>query len=146
MMPIIIPRLEDPSAASVDERDEHLMLLEAARHALDVEWTETVAAAERAADHDVMGYPSMVAYLKHRMRMAGGRAYRYVRIARAATKHAATFSAWRHRQISGDEAELMFRHPSVFRTSTPRRRVSFSSSTAMVSTRPGGSWSTGEVT
>ena len=109
MMPIIIPRLEDPSAASVDERDEHLMLLEAARHALDVEWTETLAAAERAADHDVMGYPSMVAYLKHRMRMAGGRAHRYVRIARASTKHAATFSAWRHRQISGDEAELMFK-------------------------------------
>jgi hypothetical protein len=27
VMPIIIPRLEDPTAASVDERDEHLMLL-----------------------------------------------------------------------------------------------------------------------
>jgi hypothetical protein len=77
MMPIIIPRLEHPSVASVDERDEHLMLLEAARHALDVEWTETLAAAETAADHHVMGYPSMVAHLKHRMRMAGGRAHRY---------------------------------------------------------------------
>jgi hypothetical protein len=109
MMPIIIPRLEDPSVASVDERDEHLMLLEAARHALDVEWTETLAAAETAADHHVMGYPSMVVHLKHRMRMAGGRAHRYVRIARASTKHAATFSAWRHRQITGDEAELMFK-------------------------------------
>jgi len=41
--------------------------------------------------------------------MAGGRAHRYLRIARAATKHAATFSAWRHRQITGDEAELMFK-------------------------------------
>jgi hypothetical protein len=41
--------------------------------------------------------------------MAGGRAHRYVRIARAATKHAATFSAWRHRQISIDEAELLFK-------------------------------------
>jgi hypothetical protein len=61
-MPIIIPRLQDPSAASVDERDEHLMLLEAARHALDVEWIETIAAAETAADHDVLGYPSMVAF------------------------------------------------------------------------------------
>ena len=107
--PIIIPRLEDPASASVDERDEHLMLLEAARHHLDVEWTQTLAAAEDAGDHDVMGYPSMVAYLKHRMRMAGGRAHRYVKNARAALKHAATFSAWRHRQISGDEAELMFR-------------------------------------
>jgi len=105
----MIPRLEDPASASVDDRDEHLMLLEAARQHLDVEWTQTLAAAEDAGDHDVMGYPSMVAYLKHRMRMAGGRAHRYVKNARAALKHAATFSAWRHRQISGDEAELMFR-------------------------------------
>jgi hypothetical protein len=109
MMPIIIPRLEDPAAASVDARDEHLMLLEAARQSLDVEWTGTLAAAEAAGDHDVMGYPSMVAYLKHRMRMAGGRAHRYVRTARMAAKFRATFSAWRHRQISGDEVDLMFR-------------------------------------
>lgn len=107
--PIIIPRLDDPAAASVDERDEHLMLLVAARHHLDIEWTETLAAAEDAGDHDVMGYPSTVAYLKHRFRMAGGRANRYVKNARAALKHLATFSAWKHRQISGDEAELLFR-------------------------------------
>lgn len=109
MMPIIIPRLGDPALVSVDERDEHLMLLEAARQSLDVEWTATLAVAEAAGDHNVMGYPSMVAYLKNRMRMAGGRANRYVRNARAAFKHAATFSAWKHRQLSGDEAELMFR-------------------------------------
>ncbi len=107
--PIVVPRLVDPVSASVDERDEHLMLLEAARQALDVEWTETLASAEYAGDHDVMGFPSMVAYLKHRMGMAGGRAHRYVRKARAVLQHAATFSAWKHRQISGDEAELMFR-------------------------------------
>ena len=104
----MIPRLEDPADVSVDERDEHLMLLEAARQHLDVEWTQTLAAAEAAGDHDSMGYPSMVAYLKHRMRMAGGRAHRYVRNARMALKFGATFSAWQHRQISGDEAELMF--------------------------------------
>jgi hypothetical protein len=46
-MPIIIPRLDDPASVSVDERDEHLMLLEAARQRLDVEWIETLSAAER---------------------------------------------------------------------------------------------------
>jgi hypothetical protein len=107
--PIIIPRLDDPGSASVDERDEHLMLLEAARHHLDIEWTGTLAAADSAGDHDVLGHPSTVAYLKHRFGMSGGRAHRYVRNARAALKHAATFAAWRHRQVSGDEAELMFR-------------------------------------
>jgi hypothetical protein len=105
----VIPRLGDPWSASVDERDEHLMLLEAARHSLDVEWTQTLAAAEAAADRDVMGFPSLVAYLKHRFGMAGGRAQRYVRNARSALNHAATFSAWKHRLITGDEAELMFR-------------------------------------
>ena len=85
------------------------MLLEAARHVLDVEWTETLAAAEAAGDPDVFGYPSMVAYLKHRLGMAGGRAHRYVKNARAALKFSATFSSWKHRQITGDEAELLFR-------------------------------------
>jgi hypothetical protein len=43
---IVIPRLEDPESASPDERDERLMLLEAARHSLDVEFIKTLAAAE----------------------------------------------------------------------------------------------------
>lgn len=123
MMPIIIPRLDDPAAVSADERDEHLMLLEAARHSLDVEWTETLAAAEAARDHDTMGYPSMVAYLKDRLRMAGGRAHRYVRNARASLNCTATLSAWKQRAISSDEAELMFqaseRMPDKFPEAEP---------------------------
>ncbi len=108
-MPIIVPRLEDPASASADERDEHLMLLEAVRHALEVEWTETLAASEQAGDHDLHGYPSSVAYLKHRMRMAGGRANRYVKNARAALDHQATFSSWKHRMVSLDQVEMLFR-------------------------------------
>jgi hypothetical protein len=108
-MPIIIPRLDDPASASVDERDEHLMLLEAARHVLDVEWIETLAASENAGDHEVLGFSSTIAYLKHRFRMTGGRAHRYVKNARAALKHVATFAAWKHRQITTDQAELMFK-------------------------------------
>lgn len=105
--PITIDRLDDPAAASADERDEHLMLLEAARHSLEVEWTETLAAAEAARDHEVMGFPSMVAYLKHRLGVAGGRAHRYVRQARAALRFPSTLASWKHRQVSTDEAELL---------------------------------------
>jgi hypothetical protein len=108
-MPIIIPRLEDPGSASADERDEHLGLLEAARHTLDVEWAETLAAADAAHDHDLMGYPSTVAYLKERFRMAGGRAHRHVRVARLAHRFAATLSAWEHRLITSDQADVLFR-------------------------------------
>jgi hypothetical protein len=109
LMPIVIPRLEDPAAVSTDERDDHLLLLEAARHALDVEWTETLAVADETGDHDVMGYPSTVAYLKHRFRMSGSRAHRYVRNARASRVARAALSAWKHRQLSSDQAELLFR-------------------------------------
>jgi hypothetical protein len=54
----IIPRLEDPASASADERDEHLMLLEAARQELDVQWTSTLAAADTAGDHALMPPPA----------------------------------------------------------------------------------------
>lgn len=108
-MPIIIPRLDDQDSVSPDERDEHLMLLEAARQALEVEWTETMVVAERERLHDLFGYPSMVAYLKDRMGMGGGRANRYVRNARTAARYPATLGAWQHRHVSGDEVELLFR-------------------------------------
>jgi len=41
--------------------------------------------------------------------MAGGRAHRYVGNARSVLKYQVTFSAWKLRQLSTDEAELMFR-------------------------------------
>lgn len=109
LIPIIIPRLEDKAGASADERDEHLMLLEAARHTLEVEWTETLAASDDAGDHDLFNHPSTVAYLKDRMRMAGSRANRYVKTAQAAGANPSTFSAWKHRMVSSDQAELLFR-------------------------------------
>lgn len=107
--PLVIPRLDDPGSASVDERDEHLMLLEAARHVLEAEWTKTLAASDAAEDHDVFGYSSTVAYLKARLTIMAGRAHRYVKNARAARRFKSTFSAWWHRQISSDQAELLFR-------------------------------------
>ena len=108
-LPIIIPRLVDPEAVSADERDEQLMLLEAARTSLDVEWTYTLAVSDAEADHDLFGYPSTIAYLKDRCRMAGGRARRYVSMARTAHRFRATLLSWKHRQISSDQAELLFR-------------------------------------
>ncbi|HJU51776.1 MAG TPA: DUF222 domain-containing protein [Acidimicrobiia bacterium] len=106
---IVIPRLEDPESASADERDEHLMLLEAARHELDLEFIETLAAAEAAGDHHLSGHPSTVAYLRDRLGIAPHRAHYYLKTAQAARRHPATFSAWKHRQLSADEAALLFR-------------------------------------
>jgi hypothetical protein len=101
--------LEDPESASADERDEHLMLLEAARHQLDVEFIKTLAVADAAQDHHLTGHPTTVAYLRDRLGIAPHRASGYLKIAREAERHPNTFSAWAHRQLSTDEAALLFR-------------------------------------
>ena len=108
-MPIIIPLLSDKEGASVDELDDHILLLEAARHRLDVEWCEVLGVFEEGDGHRVFGYPSLVAYLRDRARMAGARAKRYVMWARAARRFRATFKAWRQNLVSTDQAGLLFR-------------------------------------
>lgn len=108
-MPIIIPLLSDKEGASVDELDDHLLLLEAARHRLDVEWCESLGVFEHRRGHEVFGYPSLIAYLKDRARMAGARAKRYVYLARAARNFRSTLGAWKQNLISSDQAGLLFR-------------------------------------
>lgn len=39
---IVIPMLVEKDVASVDEFDDHILLLEAARHRRDVEWCESL--------------------------------------------------------------------------------------------------------
>lgn len=106
---IVIPLLDHTEPVSVDELDEHLMLLEAARNRLDQEWTESLGRFDARDGASLLEYPSTVAYLKHRMRMASSRANLYVHVARAARRFCATFQAWRHNQISGDQAREMLR-------------------------------------
>jgi hypothetical protein len=105
---IVIPVLVEKDAASVDELDDHILLLEAARHRLEVEWTESLGVFEGREGHRALGYPSPVAYLKHRARMTASRANRYVVLARAARRFKATLASWKHRQISTDQAEMLF--------------------------------------
>lgn len=106
---IVIPLLDRTRPTSVEELDEHLMLLEAARSRLELEWTETLGDFDAEDGAAVFEYPSTVAYLKHRMRMAASRANGYLHLARAARTFHATFQSWRHNQISGDEARELFR-------------------------------------
>jgi hypothetical protein len=63
-LPIIVPLLESKDVASIDELDDHILLLEAARHRLDVEWSESLGVFEERLGHQMLGYPSLVAYLK----------------------------------------------------------------------------------
>ncbi len=95
---IVIQILDDKDATSADELDDHILCLEAARGHLEVEWTETLGALNARELHKVFGYPSAIAYLKHRCRMAGGRARRYVSMARLARRFHSTFLSWKHGQ------------------------------------------------
>ncbi len=107
-LPIIIPLLEDKEVSSIDELDEHILLLETARHRLDVEWTETIGVFEGRRGHEVHGYPSMIGYLVDRVRMSAARANRHLAMARGAIRFKATMTAWRHRRITTDQAEMLF--------------------------------------
>jgi 5-methylcytosine-specific restriction protein A len=117
-MPVIIPLVGDKEAASVDELDDQLLLLEAARRRLDIEWTETLGEFERHNGHDVFGYPDVVAYLRHRGGVAGTRARRCVAVARAALRFRAVMGSWRTGRLTTDQAELLWRAsqraPEVF--------------------------------
>ena len=106
---IVIEILDDKDAASADEIDDHILCLEAARSHLEVEWTEALGALGARQLHKVFGYPSVIAYLKHRCGMAGGRAHRYVSVARAARRFRSTFLSWKYGQISTDQAQQLFR-------------------------------------
>ena len=93
---------------SVDERRELILLLEAARTRLEQYFADTLGVFDESKDYDVLGFPSTVAFLKHQCRMSGARAKRSTLLARAARKFQATFSSWKHNQISSDEAHLLF--------------------------------------
>lgn len=97
-----------PWEATADERDEQILLLEAAQTELDVQRTEVLGASDEMDDHKLFGYTSTIAYLKHRAGMSGSRAKRYTLLARAARTFRATFESWRQRQVSSDEAALLF--------------------------------------
>ncbi|MEA1903259.1 MAG: hypothetical protein U9N56_07020 [Actinomycetota bacterium] len=109
MNPIVIPRLEDPWVVPAEERDEHLALLEEASQHLEIERTMTLAVSDANNDHELFGYPSSVAYLKDRFRISGGRAHRYVKLARFGQKFKATLLAWKHRLINSDQTESLAR-------------------------------------
>jgi hypothetical protein len=96
-------------AVTVDELDDHLLLLEAARQRLEVEWCEALGVFEERGGHQAHGFASVVAYLRARASMSASRANRYAQMARAARRFKATLAAWKHRQINIDQAELLFR-------------------------------------
>lgn len=106
---IALEILNDKDSVEIDELAKHIMLMEAVRSHLDVEWTESLAAFDVRHGHEVFGFTSTIAFLKERCGLGGSRAKTSVAVARTARTFQATLASWKHRQISSDEAVLLFR-------------------------------------
>lgn len=99
---------EDLELASVDDLATYLDGLETEIDRLEQRRTLILAEFDARHAHEVFGFPSTVAYLKTTARMAGGRAKRLVKQARAAREHTATFVAWWCGHLSADQAQQLF--------------------------------------
>jgi hypothetical protein len=100
---------EDLDDLPVESVGESLIHLEGHIQQLEVERCRRIANFDDREGHNVLGHPSVIAFLKDRCRMAGGRAKRLVSVARAARRFKSTFLSWKYGQISTDQAELLFR-------------------------------------
>lgn len=99
---------EQVEIASVDDMASWLVAIEDDVSVLEQNRAVVLAEFDSRDGHHVYGHPSTVAFLKTVCRMAGGRARRLVKHARAARNHVATFAAWRFGHISSDQAQQLF--------------------------------------
>ena len=71
---IALEILDGKDSVEIDELAEHIMLMEAVRSYLDVEWAESVAAFDARDGNKVFGFTSTVSFLKQRCGLGGARA------------------------------------------------------------------------
>ncbi|MFV1963370.1 MAG: DUF222 domain-containing protein, partial [Acidimicrobiia bacterium] len=100
---------EDLEALPPEDVGQDLIWFEELSRRFEAERSRRIGVFDSHEGHDVLGYPSAVAFLKDRCRMTGGRAKHLVSVARAARRFKATFLSWKHGQISTDQAQHLFR-------------------------------------
>jgi hypothetical protein len=100
---------QDLDELPVESVGESLVRLEGYVQQLEVERSRRVANFDDREGPDVLGYPSVIAFLKDRCRMSGSRAKLLVSMARAACRFKSTFLSWKYGQISTDQAQQLFK-------------------------------------
>ncbi len=100
---------EDLDELPVESVGESLVRLEGYVQQLEAERCRRIANFDDREGHNVVGYPSAIAFLKDKCRMTGARAKQLVSVARAARRFRSTFLSWKHREISTEQAQLLFR-------------------------------------
>ncbi|MEE9177425.1 MAG: DUF222 domain-containing protein [Acidimicrobiia bacterium] len=100
---------EDLDELPVESVGESLVRLEGYVQQLEAERCRRIANFDDREGHNVVGYPSAIAFLKDKCRMTGARAKQLVSVALAARRFRSTFLSWKHREISTEQAQLLFR-------------------------------------
>lgn len=83
--------IEDLEVLPIEDVGEDLVRFEELSRRFEAERSRRIGVFDSRRGHEVLGYPSAIAFLKDRCRMSGGRAKHLVSVARAARRFKATF-------------------------------------------------------
>jgi hypothetical protein len=95
---------EDVEHLRLDRLADDLVELELVSGLLEAERLRRISSLENRAGPKRFGYPSLTAFLKHRCRMASGRAHRLVARSRVFKTARTTMRAWTGGRLSTDQA------------------------------------------
>ena len=98
---------EDVEHLHLDQLADDLVELEHVSGLLEVERLRRISTFEERSGPHHFGYPSLTAFLKHRCRMASGRAHRLVARSRVFRSARTTFRAWTAGRLSTDQAGVL---------------------------------------
>lgn len=104
---------EDVEQLHLDQLADDLVELEVVSGLIEAIRVDRIGVFERRGGHRAHGYPSVTAFLKHRCRMAAGRAHRLVSAAHARLIAPKVFRAWQGTRISTDQAFRLLETASV---------------------------------
>jgi hypothetical protein len=91
----------------IDQVADDLVELELISGLVEYERLRRIAVFDRRGGAETLGYSSVTALLKHRCRMAAGRAHRAVSRSRVLSAARTTLRAWTSGRISTDQATLL---------------------------------------
>jgi hypothetical protein len=98
---------EDIDLLHIDQLADDLVELELISGMVELERLRRIAVFERRRGAERHGYSSVTAFLKHRCRMAAGRAHRAVGRSRVLSAARTTLRAWTSGRLSTDQATLL---------------------------------------
>jgi len=120
--------VEDVQHLHLDQLADDLVELEHVSGLLEVERLRRVSAFDDRSGPRHFGYPSLTAFLKHRCRMATGRAHRLVARSRVFRTARTTFRAWTAGRLSTDQAAILLDQAPRSLSNSPRARNDWSTS------------------